>query len=88
MTAAVATLRHELAPERMLDVNDRGDRLRAALDGCAVDRLSLWITGLGSMNEPPRRDDRVLDLLFHHLLGGRDLRRPAGLHGAVDGDHR
>jgi glutamate-1-semialdehyde 2,1-aminomutase len=68
MSAAVATLRHELAPERIIDVNDRGDRLRAALDDALSSTPGLWVTGLGSMNCFHADDDRVLDLLFHHLV--------------------
>jgi glutamate-1-semialdehyde 2,1-aminomutase len=67
MAAAVATLRHELTTERIVDVNQRGDRLRGEL-AAALDTPELWVTGLGSMNSFHARDDRCLDLLFHHLL--------------------
>ena len=67
MTAAVAALRHELAPARVLDVNARGDRLRSELERI-LPTDHLWITGLGSMASLHAADDRVLDLLFHHLL--------------------
>jgi glutamate-1-semialdehyde 2,1-aminomutase len=67
MAAAVATLRHELTAERIVDVNQRGDRLRDEL-AAALDTPELWVTGLGSMNSFHARDDRCLDLLFHHLL--------------------
>ncbi len=67
MSAAVATLRHELTTERIVDVNERGDRLRSDL-AAALDTPDLWVTGLGSMNSFHAADDRLLDLLFHHLL--------------------
>ncbi len=69
MTAAVTTLRHELPPERILAVNDRGDRLRNGLgDLFARSGLDIWVSGLGSMSNVRSHDDRLLDLLFHHLL--------------------
>jgi len=67
MSAAVATLRHELPAARVIDVNGRGDRLRAALID-AIETPAISVTGLGSMNSFHATDDRVLDLLFHHLL--------------------
>lgn len=67
MSAAVATLRHELTADRIVTVNERGDRLRSDLHA-ALDTPRLWVTGLGSMNSFHADDDRVLDLLFHHLL--------------------
>ena len=69
MSAAVATLRHELSPDRIAAVNERGDRLRDALnDLFAASELDVWVTGLGSMLNVRARDDRLIDLLFHHLL--------------------
>ena len=69
MTAAVTTLRHELPPERILAVNDRGDRLRNGLGHLfARSGLDIWVSGLGSMSNVRSHDDRLLDLLFHHLL--------------------
>ena len=67
MTAAVTTLREELTADRVIAVNERGDRLRADLTA-ALDTPAIWLTGLGSMNSFHAADDRVLDLLFHHLL--------------------
>ena len=67
MTAAVTTLRHELATDRIVEVNQRGDRLRDDLNA-ALDTPDVWVTGLGSMNSFHASDDRLLDLLFHHLL--------------------
>jgi glutamate-1-semialdehyde 2,1-aminomutase len=67
MSAAVATLRNELTAERVIEVNERGDRLRAALDA-VLDAPAIRVTGLGSMNSFHATDDRVLELLFHHLL--------------------
>ena len=67
MSAAVATLRHELTAERIVAVNERGDRLRTDL-AAALDTPDVWVTGLGSMNSFHAADDRTLDLLFHHLL--------------------
>ena len=67
MTAAVTTLRDELTAERVIEVNARGDRLRTDL-AAALDTPEIWVTGLGSMNSFHAADDRVLDLLFHHLL--------------------
>lgn len=67
MSAAVATLRHELTADRIIEVNERGDRLRAGLVA-VLDTPEVWVTGLGSMNSFHASDDRVLDLLFHHLL--------------------
>ncbi len=69
MSAAVATLRHELPPERIRKVNERGDRLRDDL-GIVFDRADagMWVTGMGSMMSIHTSDDRLLDLLFHHLL--------------------
>ncbi len=69
MSAAVATLRHELSPDRITAVNDRGDRLREELvELFSASGLDLWVTGLGSMLNVRTGDDRLLDLLFHHLL--------------------
>ena len=69
MSAAVATLRHELSPERVTAVNERGDRLREGLDQLfAGSDVDVWVTGLGSMLNVHSSDDRLLDLLFHHLL--------------------
>lgn len=69
MSAAVAALRHELQPERITAVNERGDRLRATLNQIFDDaQLPLWSTGVGSMVGLHSSDDRLLDLLFHHAL--------------------
>ena len=69
MTAAVATLRHEIGADRIVALNERGDRLRLALDAVlSASGLGLWVTGLGAMSSLHADDDRLLDLLFHHLL--------------------
>ncbi|MEO6651916.1 MAG: aminotransferase class III-fold pyridoxal phosphate-dependent enzyme [Ilumatobacteraceae bacterium] len=69
MAAAAATLRHELNPERIVAVNDRGDRLRHALEPILLSSgLGLHVTGLGSMMNIHADDDRLLALLFHELL--------------------
>ncbi len=46
MAAAVATLRHELSPQRVNAVNERGDRLRSELDAI-LPGDGVWVTGLG-----------------------------------------
>jgi glutamate-1-semialdehyde 2,1-aminomutase len=69
MAAAVATLRHELEPDRIVALNERGDRLRDDLDRVLTDSgLPMRVTGLGSMMAIHADDDRVLELLFHRLL--------------------
>lgn len=69
MSAAVATLRHELDPERVRALNVRGDRLRDDLGSVfAAADCGMWVTGLGSMMNIHAHDDRMLELLFHHLL--------------------
>jgi glutamate-1-semialdehyde 2,1-aminomutase len=69
MAAAVATLRHELEPDRIVALNERGDRLRADLDRVLTDSgLPMRVTGLGSMMAIHADDDRLLELLFHRLL--------------------
>ena len=69
MSAAVATLSHELEPERMQAVNDRGDRLRNRLNDAFTEAgLPLWVTGVGSMLCVHADDDRLVELLFHHAL--------------------
>ena len=67
MTAAIATLRHELDPARIRAVNELGDELRDRLNA-VLDGSRLSVTGLGSMLSVHAPDDRLLDLLFHHLL--------------------
>lgn len=67
MSAAVHTLRHELTDERILGVNDRGDRLRRSL-AAVLDGSPVRVTGLGSMLCLHAADDRVVELLFHALL--------------------
>lgn len=69
MAAALATLRHELEPDRLRELNERGDRTRLVLDDVfAAAGLPLHVTGMGSMLNIHAADDRTLDLLFHHLL--------------------
>ncbi len=69
MSAAVAVLTTELDPERVDDVNRRGDRLRERLDQ-VLDQsgLPMWVTGLGSMLAVHASDDRLMELLFHAVL--------------------
>lgn len=69
MSAAAAALTHELTPERVHAVNDRGDRLRNALAECVVPTGGrLWVTGVGSMIALHAADDRELELVFHAAL--------------------
>lgn len=69
MAAAIETLRTQLAPDLIRAVNDRGDRLRVALnEAFDASGVSLWATGLGSMVCIHAADDRHLELLFHALL--------------------
>lgn len=70
MSAALATVRRELDPARLHEVNERGDRLRTDLDAMVrAHGLPLHVTGMGSMLNIHASDDRLLELLFHHLLG-------------------
>lgn len=71
MAAAIATLRTELAADRLRDVNDRGDRLRERLDAVIAasplaDEFS--VTGMGSMLCLHATDDRLLELVFFGLM--------------------
>lgn len=69
MAAAIATLRNELTPQRISEVNDRGDRLRVALDAVLTSSaVPMSVTGLGSMLCLHAADDRLLDLTFHAAL--------------------
>jgi glutamate-1-semialdehyde 2,1-aminomutase len=82
MAAGLAGLRHVLTREALDALNARGERLRAALDGCfARHGVALRASGLGSMlnlhtgRGPVRSardlagaDPRVRDLLFFDLL--------------------
>lgn len=69
MSAAVAALTHELTPDRIRTVNDRGDRLRAELQRVLTAANSpIYPTGVGSMICLHSPDDRLLELLFHSLL--------------------
>ena len=69
MAAAVATLRHELDDEALQATNERGERLRTALEEVFSDAgLPLWVTGVGSMLCVHADDDRLLDWYFHALL--------------------
>jgi len=69
MAAAIATLRYELTPQRIVEVNDRGDRLRGALDAVlASSQVPMSVSGLGSMLCLHATDDRLLDLAFHAAL--------------------
>lgn len=69
MTAAIATLRHELDADTLQSVNDRGDRLRESLDQTFRQAgLPLWVTGMGSMICVHTEDDRLVDIYFHAML--------------------
>lgn len=71
MAAAIHTLRHELDPQRLGDVNARGDRLRERLE--AVITASpfaeeMSVTGMGSMLCLHADEDRLLEAVFFGLL--------------------
>ena len=69
MSAAVAALDHELAPAKLLAVNERGDRLRERLNTTfTVADMPLWATGVGSMVCIHSTEDRLVELLFHAAL--------------------
>ena len=69
MSAALATVRGEIDAARLRNVNERGDRLRADLVAqFTAHGLPLHVTGMGSMLNIHASDDRLLELLFHHLL--------------------
>ncbi len=69
MSAAVATLTHELSPDRIIAVNELGDELRASLSRVLTEAGSpIYATGVGSMLCLHSPDDRLLELLFHALL--------------------
>ena len=82
MAAGLAGLEQVLTPAALGDLNDRGERLRAAANDIFVCRgVALQFTGLGSLmnlhatDAPISRpadlagtDPRVKDLLFHDLL--------------------
>jgi glutamate-1-semialdehyde 2,1-aminomutase len=69
MTAAIATISTQLEPERIDDVNDRGDRLLAQLNALFDEAaVPMWVTGLGSMLTVHATDDRLLELLFHAAM--------------------
>lgn len=91
MTAAIATLTHELDDDVLLAVNERGDRLRAAL-GEAFDSegVPLWVTGLGSMLCVHADHDEWVELFFHAMLTeGHYLARRGfmALSMAITDDH-
>jgi glutamate-1-semialdehyde 2,1-aminomutase len=69
MSAAVATLRHEIDADTLADVNTRGDELRGRLDQVfSRSGLPMWVTGLGSMLTVHTEDDRLLELYFHAMV--------------------
>jgi len=69
MTAAIATLTTQLAPDRIAAVNERGDRLRLGLNQVLESaNLPMWVTGLGSMLCIRSEDDRLTELAFHAAL--------------------
>jgi glutamate-1-semialdehyde 2,1-aminomutase len=69
MSAAVAALTYELAPEQITAVNNRGDNLRDRLNNTfsAAD-APMWATGVGSMVCIHGADDRLVELVFHAAL--------------------
>ncbi len=91
MTAAVHTLRHELEPDRLRAVNERGERLRAALDDAfTAAEIPLWVTGLGSMLNVHTDGPEHLELFFHAMLAdGHYVARRGfiALSMAVTDDH-
>ncbi|NNE97076.1 MAG: aminotransferase class III-fold pyridoxal phosphate-dependent enzyme [Acidimicrobiales bacterium] len=69
MSAAIAALSGELHPDRIDEVNDRGDRLRRDLDRVLAARgLPMWATGMGSMVGLHSSEDRLMELMFHAAL--------------------
>ncbi|MEZ5341093.1 MAG: aminotransferase class III-fold pyridoxal phosphate-dependent enzyme [Acidimicrobiales bacterium] len=69
LAAGIATLRTQLDADRLAAVNERGDRLRLALNELAAGHpTNLRATGLGSMVCLHTDDPRHLELLFHALL--------------------
>ena len=69
ISAAIAVLRDLLTPERLAEVNDRGDRLRADLNDLFATRaVPMQATGLGSMVCLQADEPRHLELLFFHLI--------------------
>ena len=69
MAAAVAVVSELLDDDRLEQLNERGDRLRARLEAVFEESdRGFWVTGLGSMLSIHADDDRLLELLFHHLL--------------------
>jgi len=68
MTAVVATLSEVLTPELLASVNERGTRLREALNGAfAASAPSFQATGIGSLLTI-HAPDVELELFFHELL--------------------
>ena len=69
MSAAVAAMNSELAPARLLAVNERDDRLRKRVNTSftAAD-MPLWATGVGSMVCIRSTEDRLVELPFHAAL--------------------
>jgi glutamate-1-semialdehyde 2,1-aminomutase len=69
MAAGIATMRHELDPIRLEQVNDRGDRLRVEL-GAAFSEAGTdcHVTGLGSMLCVHAPHPLLLELYFHAML--------------------
>lgn len=69
MTAAVAALTHELDPDAIQQVNDRGDRLRHRLNEVFTSAgVDIRVTGVGSMLCLRSDDDRLIELAFHAAL--------------------
>ena len=69
MAAAVAVVSELLDDDRLEQLSERGDRLRARLEAVFEESdRGFWVTGLGSMLSIHADDDRLLELLFHHLL--------------------
>lgn len=80
MTAAITAITELLDDERLMSVNQRGDRLR---DGLAeiFDRhgLAMSVTGLGSMLNVHAEDPRMSELFFHDMLAAGHYLAKRGL---------
>lgn len=69
MAAAAAVVSELVDDVRLDEVNARGDQLRGRLASVFKESdRNFSVTGLGSMLSIHSEDDRLLELLFHHLL--------------------
>ena len=91
INAAIAVLAQVLTPERLAEVNDRGDRLRDDLNAVFDRRgVSMRVTGVGSMNCVRPQEPREWELLFFDLLERGLFVAPRGfiaLSMAITDDH-